>query len=64
MAQRSNHLRQRRRSLVTMATRKVYGRDFLEQLDLKPYLKRVGERPSVKKTSDDRKAAQEAAAKK
>ncbi len=50
--------------LVTMATRKIYGRDVLEHLDLKPYLRLVGERPSVKKTSDDRKAAQEAAAKK
>jgi len=50
--------------LVTLATRKIYGRDFLEELDLKPYLKLCGERASVRKTNDDRKAAQEAAAKK
>jgi glutathione S-transferase len=50
--------------LVTMATKKIYGRDFLEGFDIKGYLRACGERPSVKKVNDDRKAAQEAAAKK
>ena len=50
--------------LVTLATRKVYGRDALEGFDVRGYLKACGERPSVKRVNDDRKAAQEAAAKK
>lgn len=50
--------------LVSMATKKVYGRDVLEAFDVKGYLKLCGERASVKKVNDDRKAAQEAAAKK
>lgn len=50
--------------LITMATKKVYGRDVLEAFDVKGYLKLCGERASVKKVNDDRKAAQEAAAKK
>jgi glutathione S-transferase len=50
--------------LVSMATRKIYGRDFLEGIDVKGYLKLCGERPAVKKVDDDRKAAQAAAAKK
>ncbi len=50
--------------LVAMATKKVYGRDVLEAFDVKGYLKLCGERASVKRVNDDRKAAQEAAAKK
>jgi len=50
--------------LVAMATKKIYGRDALEGFDVKGYLRLCGERPSVRKVNDDRKAAQDAAAKK
>jgi glutathione S-transferase len=50
--------------LVSMATKKIYGRDVLEAFDVKGYLKLCGERPSVRRVNEDRKAAQEAAAKK
>lgn len=48
--------------LVSQATRKIYGRDFLDEfLPLaKPYLKLIGERPHAQKVNDDRKAATEA----
>ncbi|MCF8149278.1 MAG: glutathione S-transferase [Sulfuritalea sp.] len=48
--------------LVSQATRKIYGRDFLDEFlpDAKPYLKRIGERPHAQKVNDDRKAAMEA----
>lgn len=49
--------------LVSMATRKIYGRDFLEGIDVKGYLKLCSERPSVRKVDEDRKAAQAAARK-
>jgi glutathione S-transferase len=51
--------------LVSLTTKSVYGRDFLEELpQVKPYLKAVGERPAFKRVNDDRKAAQAALAKK
>jgi glutathione S-transferase len=48
--------------LVSQATRKIYQRDFLDELlpQAKPYLKLVGERPHAQKVNDDRKAAMEA----
>jgi glutathione S-transferase len=51
--------------LVSLASKLVYGRDFLEELpQVKPYLRTVGERPAFKRVNDDRKAAQAALAKK
>ena len=48
--------------IVSLATKLVYGRDVLEELpQMKPYLKMLGERPSVAKVQADRKAATEAA---
>lgn len=46
--------------LVGMATKAVYGDDLLmaEGVDYKPYIKMVGERPSIQKVAADRKAAQ------
>lgn len=46
--------------LVSMATKAVYGEDLLASagIDLKPYLKRVGERPSAQRVTADRKASQ------
>lgn len=46
--------------LVGMATKAVYGEDLLVAggIDYKPYLKMVGERPSVARVAADRKAAQ------
>lgn len=50
--------------LVSLATKLAYGRDFLEDIaPLKPYLKRLGERPAFAKVNEDRKAAQAALAK-
>jgi glutathione S-transferase len=44
--------------LVSLSTKLTYGRDFLEELpQVKPYLKMLGERPSVAKVNADRKAA-------
>jgi glutathione S-transferase len=45
--------------LVGMATKVIYGEDLLVAagVDYKPYLKMVGERPSVQKVDADRKAA-------
>ncbi len=49
--------------LVALTTKIVYGRDFLESLpQVKPYLKRLAERPAFAKVSEDRKAAQAAMA--
>lgn len=52
--------------LVSIATKIIYGSDALQELadKIKPYLKLCGERPSVARASADRKAAQEALAKK
>ena len=47
--------------LVSLATKAAYGRDFLEEIpQVKPYLKMLGERPSVAKVNADRRAAVEA----
>ena len=44
--------------LVSLATKQVYGRDFLEDLaKLRPYLKMLGERPAFARVNEDRKAA-------
>ena len=50
--------------LVSMATKAIYGTDLLAQagIDWKPYVKRVGERPSAQKVTADRKADQDRAA--
>jgi len=48
--------------LVSLSTKLAYGRDFLEGMaQVKPYLKMLGERPSVAKVIADRKTASEAA---
>ena len=46
--------------LVGMATRAVLGEDLLAAagIDYKPYIKRIGERPSAQKVTADRKAIQ------
>ena len=42
--------------LVSMATKAIYGRDFLDVLpQVKPYVKMMGERPHVQKVAADRK---------
>ncbi|MGC4395312.1 glutathione S-transferase [Hydrogenophaga sp. T2] len=41
--------------LVSSATKIVYGRDFLADLPVRDYLKRMGERPTVQKINADRK---------
>ena len=50
--------------LVSMASRAVYGVDLMTEagIDWKPYVKRIGERPSAQKVTADRKADQERAA--
>ena len=52
--------------LVGMATRGVLGEDLLAAagVDWKGYVKRLGERPTVQRVAADRKAAQDAMAKK
>lgn len=47
---------------VAQATKKIYGRDFLEEVlpAAKPYLKLISERPQAQKVSADRKVAFEA----
>lgn len=46
--------------IVGMATKAIYGEDLLVAggLDYKPYLQRIGERPSAQKVTADRKAEQ------
>jgi glutathione S-transferase len=46
--------------VVSMATKAVYGEDLLAAggIDLKPYLRQMGERPSAQRVTADRKAAQ------
>ncbi len=41
--------------LVSGATRFIYGRDYLADLPVRDYLKRLGERPAVQKVNADRK---------
>lgn len=49
--------------LVSIASRKIYGEDALAAIEpLKPYLKMLGERPSIAKVATDRKAAEAAMA--
>ena len=45
--------------LVSQATRKIYQRDFVDELlpQAAAYLKLIGERPHAQKVNDDRKAA-------
>lgn len=50
--------------LVTLVTRNLFGRDFLEDMpQVKPYLKMLGERPAFAKVNEDRRAATAAAKK-
>jgi glutathione S-transferase len=42
--------------LVSSATKIIYGRDFLADLPVRDYLKRLGERSTVQRVNDDRKA--------
>jgi len=45
--------------LLTLSTKIVYGRDFLEEIpQVKPYLKMLAERPAFAKVNEDRKKAQ------
>ncbi len=48
--------------LVSQATRKIYGRDFIDEFlpQAKAYIKLVGERPHAQKVNEDRKAGMEA----
>ncbi|MCF8177816.1 MAG: glutathione S-transferase [Sulfuritalea sp.] len=48
--------------LVSQTTRKIYGRDFLDEFlpQAKAYLKMVGERPHAQKVNNDRKTSMEA----
>jgi len=41
--------------LVSGATKIIYGRDYLAEMPVRDYLKKVGERPSVVKVNADRK---------
>ena len=42
--------------LVSGATKLIYGRDFLADLPVRDYLKRMGERPTLAQVNADRKA--------
>ena len=46
--------------LVSGATKLVYGRDFLADLPVRDYLRRMGERPTLAQVNTDRKANTEA----
>lgn len=48
--------------LVSQCTRKIYGRDFLDEFlpQARAYLTAMGERPHARKVNDDRKAAMDA----
>jgi glutathione S-transferase len=48
--------------LVSMIGKMAFGRDFLEEFPVKPYLKMLGERPAFARVGADRKAAVEAMA--
>jgi glutathione S-transferase len=41
--------------LVSAATKKIYGSDFLAELPVKDYLSKMNERPSVQRVNKDRK---------
>jgi len=50
--------------LVSLVGKLGFGRDLLDDwVELKPYLKMLGERPAFRRVNDDRKAAQAALAK-
>lgn len=42
--------------LVSSATKLIYGRDFLAELPVRDYLKRMSERPALQQVNADRKA--------
>ncbi|MEY4469834.1 MAG: hypothetical protein RIT20_175 [Pseudomonadota bacterium] len=42
--------------LVSSATKLIYGRDFLADLPVRDYLKRMGERPALQQVNAERKA--------
>jgi glutathione S-transferase len=45
--------------IVSLATKTVYGRDYLEDMpQVKPYLRMLGERPAFARVNEERKAAQ------
>ena len=46
--------------LVSSASKIIYGKDMLAELPVRDYLKRLGERPAVKKVNADRKSNTEA----
>jgi glutathione S-transferase len=46
--------------LVSMISKMAFGRDFLEDLPVKAYIKMLGARPAFAKVSADRKTAQDA----
>lgn len=51
--------------LVSLTTKLAFGRDYLEDIaPLKPYLKKLGERPAFARVNEDRRAASAALAKK
>jgi glutathione S-transferase len=45
--------------LVSAATKIIYGRDYLAELPVRDYLKRLGERPTVQRINTDRKTSTE-----
>ena len=45
--------------LISMATKTIFSRDFLEDLPVKQYLKMMSDRPSMQKINADRKTNQE-----
>lgn len=45
--------------LISMATKIIYGRDFLAELPTRDYVKFISERPAMQKVNADRKANQE-----
>jgi len=45
--------------LISMATKIIYGRDFLAELPTRDYVKYISERPTMQKVNADRKANQE-----
>ena len=49
--------------LVSLTTKLAFGRDYLEDIaPLKPYLKKLGERPAFARVNEDRRAASAALA--
>lgn len=42
--------------LISMATKAMYGEDMLAAFPVRDYMKLIGERPTLKKVTDDRKA--------